>query len=469
MIAAGACATNPVTGEREFTLMSEGQEIQIGRETDAEIRQDMGLYDDPGIQEYVEEIGMRLALQSHRPHLPWHFAVVDVAAVNAFALPGGYIYLTRGIMAHLNDESELAGVLGHEIGHVTARHSAQAYTRAAGAELGVGLGGIFVPAVRSFSGLASTGLGLLFLKHGRNAELQADRLGAEYASQNGWDPTGVPELLTTLALLSEGSDRRGVPNWLSTHPEPASRVTEIEGLVAELRAQQTTAAVNRDGYLRQIDGLTWGEDPREGVVQGSAFLHPDLRFGLQFPDGWEITNGPTQVVAQQPGEQVFMVLQLVENARGRTIDEIAKRQMRDVRYREIEGSLTDINGLGAYVGTFAGQSRELGRVRTRVAHIIDGTKVYRFAGLTTEALYEQNQRAFETAIRTFRPLSGAEAGEIRPNRIDLYVVRDGDTWQRIAQRVGEDNVTAANLAILNGYPPNEQPRPGERIKIVVSG
>ena len=470
LIVASACATNPVTGKREFSLLSESQEIQIGQEADAEVRREMGVYEDRGLQEYVEEIGMRLARASHRPTLPWHFTVVDAAAVNAFALPGGYIYLTRGILTHLNDESELAGVLGHEIGHVTARHGAQAYTRAMGAELGLGVGGIFVPGVRPFSGLASTGLGLLFLKHGRDDELQADRLGAEYASQTGWDPSGVPQLLTTLARLSEGSDRRGVPNWLSTHPEPESRATQIQDTVTHFRAQQTTATVNRDGYLRQIDGLTFGENPREGVVRGATFLHPDLGFALQFPPGWEVTNSPTQVVAQQPGEQVFMVLQLVENPCGRTIEEIAQGEMREVRYREIEGSRTRINGLDAYVGTFDGESRDLGPVTTRVAHIIvGGTQVYRVAGLAPQELFARNAGEFEPAIHSFRTLSAAEADDIRPNRIDLYVVREGDTWQRIAQRAGEENVTAAKLAIMNGYPPNEQPRQSERIKIVVAG
>jgi predicted Zn-dependent protease len=157
-----ACATNPVTGAREFVLMTEAQEIALGQESDGQVRSQMGLYDDDELQRYVEEIGLQMAARSHRPDLPWSFAVVDSPAVNAFAIPGGYVYLTRGIMAFLGDEADLAGVLGHEIGHVTARHSVQAYTRASGAQLGLAVGSIFSPAARAAGGLAQSGLGVLF-------------------------------------------------------------------------------------------------------------------------------------------------------------------------------------------------------------------------------------------------------------------------------------------------------------------
>jgi predicted Zn-dependent protease len=426
---AGACATNPVTGQRELSFLSEAQEIQIGRDLDVEIRREMGVYDDPGLQEYVEQIGLRLARQSQRPHLPWQFTVIDVPAVNAFALPGGYIYLTRGIMPYLDDEAELAGVLGHEIGHVTARHAAQAYTRATGAGLGLALGGIFFPATRPIQGLAETGLGLLFLKYGREDELQADRLGAEYAAQNGWDPSGVPDLLTTLARIEEVSDRRGIPNWAATHPHPEDRVERIQGRVAELKAQAPgELEVNRDDYLRRINGIVYGDNPEEGIVRGSTFLHPDLRFALQFPEGWEIANGKTQVVAKEPGRDVFVLLQLVQDTRGRSLEDVALRNMRGAGYRALEGGPTTINGLEAHVGTYQGSVRGLGRVHTRAAHITAGRHVYTVAGIAP-----------------------------------------GDTWQSIAQHAGQGNVRATTLAIMNDHPVTQQPEAGRRIKIVVAG
>ena len=177
-----ACATNPVTGKRELSFMSEAQEISVGRELDAQVRQEMGLYENDELQRYVQELGMRLARSSQRPNLPWSFAVLDSPAVNAFALPGGFIYITRGILPYLDNEAQLVGVLGHEIGHVTARHSAQQYTRGMGASLGVLVGSIFVPQIRPFGDLAQGSIGVLFLKFGRDDELQADALGAEYTA-----------------------------------------------------------------------------------------------------------------------------------------------------------------------------------------------------------------------------------------------------------------------------------------------
>lgn len=465
-----ACATNPVTGKKEISLMSEAQEIEIGQQLDQEVRREMGIYQDRELQQYVEDIGLRLARNSHRPNLPWQFAIVDVAAVNAFALPGGYIYLTRGILPYLDNEAELAGVLGHEIGHVTARHAAQAYTRATGASLGLLLGGIFLPQIRPFGQLAETGLGLLFLKYSRGDEIEADRVGAQYAAQTGWDPAAVPEFLTTLSRIDEATDRKGVPNWLSTHPQPEDRVQKVQQTVEQLRASGHDRRVTeREEYLRRIDGLVFGDNPEEGVVRGVAFLHPQLRLALTFPQGWEVNNGKTQVVAQQPGAEVYMLLQLVEQPRGRSIDQIAARDMQNAGFRQVQGGGTDLNGLDAYVGTYQGSVQGLGRVLSRAAHIAHGRNVYVLAGLAQAAAYERVENDFVATIRSFRPLSRAEADDIRPNTIDLYVARPGDTWQSIAAREGGGLVKASTLAIMNNHAVNDQPRPGERLKIVVAG
>ena len=192
LVLATACATNPVTGKRELSLMSEAQEIQIGQSQDAEVRREMGVYRDPALQDYVSTIGLRLARASERPDLPWHFTVVDSPAVNAFALPGGYIYITRGIMPFLENEAQLAGVLGHEIGHVTARHASQQYSRATGAQLGLIFGSILLPQTRPLAQLGESGLGLLFLKYSRDNETQADELGVGYATRAGYDPRVIP-------------------------------------------------------------------------------------------------------------------------------------------------------------------------------------------------------------------------------------------------------------------------------------
>ena len=294
-----ACATNPVTGRREFTLMSEAQEIAVGRESDPQIRAEMGVYGDAELQKYVSDIGMRLARASERPNLPWQFTVVDQPAINAFAVPGGFIYITRGILAYLADEAELVGVLGHEIGHVTARHSAQQYTRSLGGMIGLTALGAFVPAARPFGQLSETALGVLFLKYGRDDELQSDRLGAGYALAGGWDPAGVPGMLSTLGRLDEAAgDRKGIPNFLSTHPDPLARVQEITPEVQQMRTNRPGLVTDREALLRRVDGLIYGDNPDQGITRGRTFLHPPLRFRLDFPEQWEIANTPQQVVAR---------------------------------------------------------------------------------------------------------------------------------------------------------------------------
>ena len=467
-----ACATNPVTGKRELSFMSEEQEINIGRELDAQVRQEMGLYEDDAMQRYVQELGMRLAKRSQRPNLPWSFAIVDSPAVNAFALPGGFIYITRGILPYLDNEAQLVGVLGHEIGHVTARHSAQQYTRGMGASLGVLVGSIFVPQVRPFADLAESGVGILFLKFGRDDELQADALGAEYTAGGGWDPDEVPAFLTTLARISEMTDRNGVPNWLATHPQPDNRAQRVGETVSKVRAtggEGGTWTVDRDGYLARIDGMVFGDNPEEGVVRGNLFLHPPLKFSVEFPEGWEITNSEEQVVAQEPGNKVFMVLRTIEPRMGRSLGDAAQRHMRESGYKLIDPTLTQVGGLEAVVGTYEGNASGIGKVMARGAHFVSGRNTYFIGGIASPDFYPRVAGHFDQTIQSFRELSQDEADAIEPNLIDLYTARTGDTWQSIAQRAGKGLVTASTLAIMNDHAIDEQPKPGERLKIVVAG
>jgi predicted Zn-dependent protease len=479
LVVTAACATNPVTGKRELSFMSEAQEIEMGRELDRQVRQEMGVYQDEDLQRYVQDLGARLASRSQRPNLPWSFAVVDSPAVNAFALPGGYIYITRGILAYLSNEAQLVGVLGHEIGHVTARHAAQQYTRSMGASLGVLVGSIFVPEVRPFADLAEGGIGVLFLKFGRDDELQADALGAQYAGTGGWDPEEVPRFLTTLSRISELTDRSGVPNWMSTHPQPDNRVVRVAETVRKVQAAHPAGegwTVEHDSYLKRIDGLVFGDNPEDGVVRGNVFLHPPLRISLAFPDGWEITNSDEQVVAQEPGNKVFMVMRTIQPRRNGTLEQIAQQHMREAGYRSTGIAPATIGGIRAVVGTYEGNAGGVGKVMARAAHVEFGPstslragQVFFIGGIAPPDLFPRVSADFDRAIESFRQLSQSEADAIRPNIVDLYTVRDGDTWQSIAQRAGSGTVSAATLAIMNEHAVDDQPKPGTRIKIVVAG
>ncbi len=478
LLATAACATNPVTGKSQMSLLSEAEELAIGQQQDVEIRREMGVYDDPALQAYVTEIGQELARGSHRPNLPWTFTIIDSPAINAFALPGGYIYITRGILAYLDDESELAGVLGHEIGHVTARHAAQAYTRQAQASIGLTVLSIFVPGVQPFTELGASGLGVLFLKNDRNAELEADRLGVEYESAAGWDPSGVPRFLSTLARVDALSED-GVPNWLSTHPDPASRVGKAEPVAGKFAAA-TAAKRNRDDYLDRINGLVFGDNPKDGIVRGNVFLHPLLRIGLDFPDGWDVINATSAVMARDPGTEHYMVMQEVEQPRpvrqgsggqgGNTIGDTAVAAMRKAGYSVVDGRIERINGQEAHVGLYRGTAKgTTGKVLMRAAHIAMGRQVYVVAGFAPEAEFPLVDREVMPSIQTFRSLTPAEASRVHPNKVAFYVVRPGDSWQSIAVRQGKNFVNAATLAIMNDREVHVQPQPGDRIKIVVEG
>lgn len=467
-----ACATNPATGKKEVSLMSEQQEIATGQQMDPEVIKEMGLYDDPELQRYVSDVGMKLARLSPRPNLPWKFTVVNQPAVNAFALPGGFIYITRGILPFLDDEAELAGVLGHEIGHVTARHSAQQYTKATGATIGMALLSIFVPESRPFQNLTETALGVLFLKYGRDDENQADELGVKYAAEGGWDPHGVAGMLTTLDRLdaAQGSSR-GVPNWLSTHPAPANRVEHVQKVIATIPDTHPGAGMgarDRAVFLQKVDGIIFGDRPEEGIVRGNQFLHKDLRFALTFPQGWEVQNSPQQVVAKDPNADAYVLLQLVPQASG-SIEQIAVGTMQNAGFRPINGGRTELHGLNAFVGTYQGNLQGLGNSLVRAAHVVHDQRVFLVAGLAPQQLFQSVQGELDAAVGSFRPLSAQEAANLQPNRVDLYTVRSGDTWQSIAARAGEGTIKPSTLAIMNHQDPAQPPPVGTRIKIVVGG
>src|SRR6266487_1431059 len=307
-VGAAACATNPATGSRQLMLISESQEIAMGRDYDQEVTASIGLYPDTALQRWIQQFGARLAATSERPNLPWSFRVVDDPVVNAFALPGGYIYVTRGILAHLNSEAELGGVVGHEIGHVTARHSVSQMSKQQLAQLGLAVGSIASPDFGRYAGLAGQALGVLFLKYSRDNESQADDLGLRYMRRANYDPREMPHVFEMLTRVSQAQGGGRVPEWLATHPNPENRRGRIEQEIAALPQDFSGAAVNRDTYLRRLDGLVFGNNPREGYFKENQFFHPDLRFRVTFPEGWTTNNGKQSVVATSPEKDAAVEL-----------------------------------------------------------------------------------------------------------------------------------------------------------------
>lgn len=302
------CAINPATGKRQISLVSEAQEIAMGEEADPAISASYGLYDDPLLQKYIDDLGQSLAEVSERPQLPWTFRLVDDPTVNAFAVPGGFIYITRGIMASLNSEAELVGVMGHEVGHITARHSVNQITRQQLSQIGMGVGMIVSSEFRRHGEAIMQGVQMMNLSYNRGDESQSDALGVRYMTRLDYDPNALIGVMKTLGIVSGGSGR--LPEWQLTHPYPENREAELKRIIAESPVDYSGYQVNRNAYLLRMDGMTYGINPREGYFKDGLFHHPDMAFRLAFPRGWETVNQKTMVGAINPEQNAMMLLTL---------------------------------------------------------------------------------------------------------------------------------------------------------------
>jgi predicted Zn-dependent protease len=461
-----SCARNPVTGKNEISLVSEGQEIQMGQQAAQEVQQSIGFVEDPGLQAYVAGIGKRMAAKSERPNLPWEFHVVNDAAVNAFALPGGFIYVTRGLLAHMNSEAELASVLGHEVGHVTARHSVQQISKAQLATLGLGIGSVLSSDVAQFAGIASQGLGVLFLKYGRDAETQADDLGFKYALGLNYDVREMANVFQTLNRASQvGGGGGRLPEWLSTHPNPETRVTRTQERLDTLQSSLANSQVGRDEFLSQIDGITFGEDPRQGFFQGTTFYHPDMRFQLEFPDGWKTQNTPSAVVAVSPKEDAMVQLGLAGTTPPR---EAATKFLSQEGMRPGDQSTRSINGNQAATSYFQAQTQQ-GVLEGIVSFISYGGRTFALMGYTPQGNLQSYDSEFQEAINSFDQLRNSAALSVKPATIQLVKLTQEMTLTQFNQK-WPSTASMEELAIINELegPESVIPR-GRVVKRVIGG
>jgi predicted Zn-dependent protease len=457
-----ACATNPATGKKEIMLVSEGQEIALGQQEDQKAVSSFGVYDDAELQEYVASLGHSIARNAERPKLPWTFRLVDDSAVNAFALPGGFVYMTRGILGYLDSEAELAMVMGHEVGHVTARHSAAQMSSQQLMSLGMGIGMIAVPELRRYGDLAQLGLGLLFLKFGRDDENEADTLGLRYSLRLDYDAAEGAQAFRMLDQLSAQSEAGRVPGWLSTHPDPGDR---YQRLLAAVRQQGVDGGlVRREAYLRRLDGMTFGENPREGFFRENAFYHPDLRFRLEMPRGFKGQNTKQAVWAVSPNGDAVFQLTLAE---GGSPDRAAREFFGSQEIRTLDSDRTSVNGLPAIVGTFDATSGQA-LVRGVAAFVGLEDRIYRLIGYTGRADWNRYSRSFGTAMRSFGPLRERWALDMQPNRIDVVVPPRDMTLAQFMKRY-PSTVPETTVAIINQLQRGDTFKAGRQAKRVTGG
>ena len=462
LVAVGGCSTNPATGQKELNLVSESQEIAVGMQAAQQTKAQIGPYQDSTWQSYVSALGVQLAARSERPQLPWAFTVVDDPTVNAFALPGGFIFVTRGILTHMNSEAELAGVLGHEIGHVTARHSATQMSRAQLAQLGLGLGTVLRPDMAQYMGVLSTGLQLLFLKYTRDDETQADMLGFRYSLRGGYDPHAMLDLFSMLQGVEAASGQERLPTWATTHPFPENRLAHTEQMLDSAKVNYSALTWDREQYLRQLEGMVYGDDPRQGYFDGQAFYHPELKFQVVFPAGWRTNNGFSAVTGLAEKQDGLLQLELAGP------EAIATQLQTFLAQDSVTSGATSrapINGLPAATAQFTARLNQ-GAVQGYIAFITYGGRNYRLMTLATAAQAAAYDPAMLAWIRSFRPLTDPARINVKPARIHLVKLPRAmslTTFNGSYPSV----VPIEQVALLNGVSSGEALPTGRLVKQVV--
>jgi predicted Zn-dependent protease len=461
------CARNPVTGRKQVVLMSEEQELAMGKEADPQIVAQFGLYQDTAIQNFITAKGKQMAAISHRPKLDHSFRVLNSEVVNAFAVPGGYVYFTRGIMAHFNSEADFAGVLGHEIGHVAHRHSVAQQRNAVFAQLGIIAGIIINPDLAQFADVASSGLQLLLLKYSRDAEREADELGVEYSTKIGYDARQMALFFKTLERQSAGTEGAELPEFLSTHPNPADRYVTVNKLADDWKRKLNLDApvVNRNSYLRRIEGLVYGEDPREGYRESNMFYHPVLKFQFPIPANWNYQNTPQRVQMASKDGKALMMLML---AQGNSLQEAANTITQQYKLTTVESRNITVNDLPAIYLLADQQPQQQGQPALRtLSYIIQyNGNIYHLIGVSTITDFNNYTASFSNTMRAFRPLTDPVKLNKKPQRIRIRTVGSSIT---LSQFLAQHNVPGARLeehAILNGMQLTDNLAQGTLIKII---
>ena len=466
---ATACSINPVSGLPEVTLISAEQEKKIGAEEAKKVEAEMGLLDDAQFLPYLDALGQRLAKESPRQDVTHQFHIADMAEPNAFALPGGYVYVTRGLLALVNTEDELAGVVGHEIGHVAARHTVQKISRqgpfAVVFGIASGITGLFVPVVGNIiGGVGDLTQGLLFSPYSRSQETEADRVGQEMAAKAGWDPAALSAFLSTLErdvdLMSKEPRK---PSFFDSHPATPDRVKKTAEHAKELtRVTRAPISATHEAFLARLDGMVYGQRAANGMFDGPTFLHPDMNFLVQFPEKWQHENTPQKIVAAAPSGDAAVVVGAVaegtdpmDGAR-----ELEKKTKTDVVTKTEKVTIGDLSAAHT-------QIKADGNVTIDITWIAHGGLIYQVVGLAPTKQFETLQALFHSVAYSFRPLSASERAGIKEKRIRLVKAQEGESIEALAARTNSA-WKKEHIAVMNNLAVGDQLKEGQLIKVAIA-
>lgn len=471
LVATIACSTNPATGKREFNIVSEGQEVAMGREAHQQIVSQYGVYDEkPELSRLVKDIGARLAAESDRPNLPWTFTVLDTPMVNAMALPGGYIYVTRGMLERINSEDELAGVLGHEIAHVTARHAAQRISRAQLAQFGMVLGAVVAgpEVLQQYGQIAELAVTLLFQRYSRSQETQADLIGTQYLAEARYNPIGAERMLMTLQRLDK-SPGGGIDRYFESHPDPAKRVQDVRSKIRELPATMVSSfdAPDRDAYVRLTDGMTTANSTENIVVRDGVVYDRSHGLILRAPNGWEPTTAPGMLFAMAPrggNTNTSFIAQEVDTRQlqGQNAQHAVRVRFEQMglKYAGSRETRTQ-SGERFTIDAWTGQTQS-GPVGVETTQFLHGDHVAVFMFLAP------NLSRTESPLGTIlgnATVDVARARSVNPPRIRVGTVRSGETWAELARRATGNTRDAEAVANFNGFDLKTSPTVGMLVKL----
>ncbi|WP_400190250.1 M48 family metalloprotease [Hymenobacter sp. B81] len=441
-----------------------------GAQPDPQVVAMFGLLDNAKLQSFMDEKGQQMGRISDRPGDVKGFTIVDSPIINAFATPDGHVYFTRGIMAHFNNEAQFAGVLGHEIGHITARHGQKQQTRSTIANGALILGSILSKRVASIAQPLSQVAGLGLLKYGRDDENESDELGVKYSSKIGYDAAYMADFFQTLQRTEQSSGAATIPTFLSSHPNSADRYSRVKQLAARQKQSlgNRQLTVNRDTYLRRIDGLAYGDNPREGFVEGGVFYHPELKFRFPVPQGWKSQNSPQQFQMAEPSGKAVQVLLL---APGSSLDEAAQALAKQLNLQSAQASRTTLNGFPAVAvqGDQVGQdqSGQQGITARTLTYLIqDGKTIYALVGMSAPATFSTYGPQFQRTAQGFARLTDASKLNRQPERIRIKAAKAGQTLAQALAANGVPSSRHNEMAILNGMKTTDKLASGQLFKAV---